>query len=236
MSCTGVYPINITFAPLTYIYCTGLRHESSLRDICIPMICLISSFFLKPRCMTIYIKNMVCIRCKMIVSEELTHLGLHYTRVDLGQADIIEDLSIAQHDQIRSGLSRSGLVLIDDVKSVLIEKIKKLIIELVHYSEDPLPVNLSVYLTQQLHRNYTYMANVFALSQGHSIEKFVIGHKIERVKELLIYNELSLTEIAFKMHYSSVAHLSTQFKKVTGQTASAYKHLKVQQRIMLEEI
>lgn len=186
--------------------------------------------------MTIYIKNMVCVRCKMIVSQELTHLGLHYSRVDLGQADIIEDISIAQHDQIRSGLSRSGLFLIDDIKTVLIEKIKKLIIELVHYSEDPLLINLSVYLSQQLHHNYTYMSNIFSLAQGYSIEKFVIEHKIERVKEFLIYNELTLTEIAFKMHYSSVAHLSSQFKKVTGYTASNYKRLKVHKRVLLEEI
>jgi YesN/AraC family two-component response regulator len=186
--------------------------------------------------MTIYIKNMVCIRCKMIVSAELTNLGLHYSRVDLGQADIIEDISITQQDQIKSRLSKSGLELIVDIKTVLIEKIKKLIIEMVHYSEDPLAINLSVYLTQQLHHNYTYMANIFSISQGHSIEKFVIEHKIERVKELLNYNELNLTEIAYKMHYSSVAHLSSQFKKVTGDTASHYKRLKVQQRVMLEAI
>ena len=186
--------------------------------------------------MTIYIKNMVCIRCKMIVSEELTHLGLHYSRVDLGQADIIEDISIAQQDQIRSGLSKKGLELIDDIKSVLIEKIKNLIIQLVRYSVEPLSVNLSVYLSQQLRHNYTYMANIFSQAQGHSIEKFVIEHKIERVKELLVYNELNLTEIAFKMHYSSVAHLSSQFKKVTGHTATHYKHLKVQRRVLLEEI
>ncbi len=186
--------------------------------------------------MTIYIKNMVCIRCKMIVSEELTQLGLHYSRVDLGQADIIEDISIAQHDQIKSGLSKKGLELIDDIKSVLIEKIKNLIVELVHYSVEPLSINLSVYLSQQLHHNYTYMANIFSEAQGHSIEKFVIEHKIERVKELLVYNELNLTEIASKMHYSSVAHLSSQFKKVTGHTATHYKHLKVKRRFLLEEI
>jgi YesN/AraC family two-component response regulator len=186
--------------------------------------------------MTIYIKNMVCIRCKMAVSDELTQLGLHYSRVDLGQADIIEDISIAQHDQIRIGLSRKGLELIYDIKSVLIEKIKKLIIELVHYSVEPLHINLSVYLSQQLQHNYTYMANIFSEAQGYTIEKFLIDHKIERVKELLVYNELSLTEIAFKMHYSSVAHLSSQFKKVTGHTATHYKHLEVHQRVLLEEI
>jgi YesN/AraC family two-component response regulator len=179
---------------------------------------------------------MVCIRCKMLVSAELTHLGLHYTRVDLGQADIIGDISTDQHEQIRTDLLQSGLELIVDTKSILIERIKKVIIELVRNSEDPLPINLSAYLSQRLHHNYTYLANIFSSSQGHSIEKFLIEHKIERVKELLTYNELSLTDIAYKMHYSSVAHLSSQFKKVTGDTASHYKRLKVRQRAMLEEI
>jgi YesN/AraC family two-component response regulator len=172
----------------------------------------------------------------MLVSAELTHLGLHYTKVDLGQADIIGDISTAQHEQMRTDLLQSGLELIFDIKSVLIEKIKLIIIELVRNSEDPLPINLSMYLSQRLHRNYTYLANIFSSSQGHPIEKFLIEHKIERVKELLTYNELSLTDIAFKMHYSSVAHLSSQFKKVTGDTASHYKRLKVRQRAMLEEI
>jgi YesN/AraC family two-component response regulator len=179
---------------------------------------------------------MVSIRCKMIVGAELTHLGLHYNRVELGQVDIIEHISTAQHEQIRSGLSKTGLELIDDIKSVLIEKIKKLIIELVHYTEEPLLVKLSVYLSDQLHHNYTYLANIFSLAQGHSIERFVIEHKIERVKELLIYNELSLTEIAFKMHYRSVAHLSSQFKKITGHTATQYKKLDIRPRVLLEAI
>jgi len=186
--------------------------------------------------MTIYIKNMVCIRCKMFVSAELTHLGLHYSRVDLGQADIIEDISTAQHEQIRTGLLQSGLELIDDIKSILIERIKKVIIGLVHHSEEPLLINLSAYLSQELQHNYTYMANIFSETQGHSIEQFLIEHKIERVKELLSNNEMNLTEIAFKMHYSSVAHLSSQFKRVTGHTATHYKHLKVQHRALLEAI
>jgi YesN/AraC family two-component response regulator len=188
------------------------------------------------RSMTIYIKNMVCIRCKMVVSAELTHLGLLYTNVDLGQADIIGDISIAQHEQIRTDLLLSGLELIDDIKSILIERIKKVIIELVHYSEEPLSINLSVYLSQRLHHNYTYMANIFSEVQGHSIEKFLIEHKIERVKELLFYNELNLTQIAHKMHYSSVAHLSSQFKKVTGHTATNYKKLDIRRRVLLEAI
>ena len=179
---------------------------------------------------------MVCIRCKMVVKAELASHGLHFTRVELGQADIIEDISTTQHDQIRLNLLKSGLELMDDLKGILVEKIKKVIIELVHYSEEPLSVNLSEYLSQRLHHNYTYLANVFSEAQGHSIEQFFIEHKIERVKELLIYNELNLTEIAYKMHYSSVAHLSAQFKKITGNTASYYKHLKVKRRSMLEDL
>jgi YesN/AraC family two-component response regulator len=186
--------------------------------------------------MTIYIKNMVCIRCKMFVSAELTRLGLLYSNVDLGQADIIGDISIAQHEQIRTDLLLSGLELMDDIKSILVERIKKVIIELVYHSEDRLPINLSAYLSQQLHHNYTYMSNIFSEVQGHSIEKFLIEHKIKRVKELLFYNELNLTEIAYKMHYSSVAHLSSQFKKVTGHTASHYKQLHIGRRVVREAI
>jgi AraC-like DNA-binding protein len=170
----------------------------------------------------------------MIVSAELTHVGLQYTKVDLGQADIVGDISTAQHEQIRTDLLASGLELMNDIKSILIERIKKVIIELVHHSEEPLPINLSVHLSQELRHNYTYMANIFSSAEGHSIERFMIEHKIERAKELLIYNELTLTEIAFKMHYSSVSHLSAQFKKVTGSTASSYKRLKHQKRSMLE--
>jgi YesN/AraC family two-component response regulator len=172
----------------------------------------------------------------MVVKAELVELGLHFTRVDLGQADIIEDISIAQHDQIQSALLKSGLELIDDARGVLVDSIKKVIIEQVHYAEEPLSVRLSVHLSQLLKHNYTYMANVFSETQGYSIEKFMIGHKIERVKELLMYKELNLTEIACKMHYSSVAHLSSQFKKVTGITTSDYKQLKIQRRVLLEEI
>lgn len=186
--------------------------------------------------MTIYIKNMVSIRCKMAVEAALTHIGLPFTRIELGWVEIPAEISIAQRNQIRSDLLQSGLEVIDDIKSILVERVKKIIIELVHYSEEPLPINLSTHLSQQLHYNYTYMANVFSETQGHSIERFVIEHKIERVKELLIYNELSLTEISCKMHYSSVAHLSSQFKKITGHTASQYRRLQSRTRMLLETI
>jgi AraC-like DNA-binding protein len=184
----------------------------------------------------LYIKNMVCIRCKMVVRDELTKLGLHYTTVELGEAEIMERLSAGQREQIRTALLKSGLELMDDKKSVLIQKIKNVIIELVHYTEEPLAINLSGYLSQQLEHDYTYLANLFSEVQGTTIEKFFISHKIERVKELLVYNELTLTEIAYKMHYSSVAHLSTQFKKVTGLTPSHFKQLKDKRRSMLEDM
>jgi AraC-like DNA-binding protein len=179
---------------------------------------------------------MVCIRCKMVVKDELTKLGLRYTFVELGEAEIMDDISVVQHDQIKEALLKSGLELLDDKKSVLIQKIKNVIVELVHYSEEPLTVNFSEFLSRKLQHDYTYLANLFSEVQGTTIEKFIIGHKIERVKELLVYNELNLTEIAYLMHYSSVAHLSTQFKKVTGLTPSHFKKLKDKRRSMLEDI
>lgn len=179
---------------------------------------------------------MVCIRCKMVVKEELANLGLHYAFVELGEAEILETITPEQVEKFKAALLRSGLELMDDKKSVLIQKIKNVIIELVHYSEEPLIVNFSVYLSEKLNYDYTYLANLFSEVQGTTIEKFIIAHKIERVKELLVYNELNLTEIAYLLHYSSVAHLSTQFKKVTGLTPSHFKQLKDKRRSMLENV
>lgn len=186
--------------------------------------------------MKLYIKNMVCIRCKMVVKEELTKLGIGYTTVDLGEADITTPFTAELHDQFKVALLHSGLELMDDKKSILIQRIKNVIVELVHYSEEPLIVNFSVHLSDQLQHDYTYMANLFSEVTGITIEKFIIAHKIERVKELLVYNELNLTEIAYLMHYSSVAHLSAQFKKVTGLTPSHFKKLKEKRRSMLEDV
>ncbi|MBK6828886.1 MAG: helix-turn-helix transcriptional regulator [Chitinophagaceae bacterium] len=179
---------------------------------------------------------MFCIRYKIVVKDVLTRMGLHYSFVELGEADILETITPEQQEQFRTELLKFGLELMDDKKSVLIQKIKNVIIELVHYSEEPLIVNFSVNLSEKLKYDYTYLANLFSLVQGTTIEKFIIAHKIERVKELLVYNELNLTEIAYMMHYSSVAHLSTQFKKVTGLTPSHFKQLKKQRRTMLENI
>ena len=179
---------------------------------------------------------MVCIRCKMAVKAELEKLGLQYITIELGEVDITEAISPEQRELIRAALLRSGLELMDDKKSVLIQQIKNVIIELVHYSEEPLVKKFSEYLSQKLNHDYTYLANLFSEVQGTTIEKFLISHRIERVKELLIYNELSLTQISYLMHYSSVAHLSAQFKKVTGLTPSYFKQLREKRRSMLEDL
>ena len=172
----------------------------------------------------------------MVVKDELEKLGLHYIKVDLGEVDIMESISAVQQVQFKVALLKSGLELIDDKKAVLIQKIKNVIIELVHYSEEPLAINFSEYLSQKLQHDYTYLANLFSEVQGTTIEHFIIAHKIERVKELLVYDELNLTEIAYQMHYSSVAHLSAQFKKVTGLTPTHFKQIKIKRLTMLEDV
>ena len=179
---------------------------------------------------------MVSLRCKLVVKSILENLNIPYTTVELGEVEIMEDISAEQHDQFQVALLKSGLELMDDKKSILIQKIKNVIIELIHYSDEPLAVNFSDYLSQKLDHNYTYLANLFSEVQGTTIEKFIIAHKIERVKELLVYNELNLTEIAYLMHYSSVAHLSAQFKKVTGLTPTHFKQLRDKRLNMLENL
>ena len=179
---------------------------------------------------------MVSMRCKMVVKEELTKLGLHFVIVEMGVVDIMEDITAVQRDLIRAALLLSGLELMDDKKAVLVEKIKNVIIEMVHYTDELPKTNFSDYLSDKLQYDYTYLANLFSESQGSTIESFIIHHKIERVKELILYNEFNLTEIAWKMHYSSVAHLSNQFKKITGLTPSLFKKLKDKGRIPIEDV
>ncbi len=166
----------------------------------------------------------------MVVKSELEKLGLHCTSVELGEAEIMEDITAVQLHHLNLALKKTGLELMDDKKSILVEKIKTLIIELVHYTDEQIKTNLSDYLSEKLNYNYTYLANLFSEVKGTTIEKFYLAHKIERVKELLVYDELNLTEIAFKLHYSSVAHLSNQFKKMTGLTPSHFKKLKHKRR------
>jgi AraC-like DNA-binding protein len=184
----------------------------------------------------LYIKNMVCLRCKMVVKSELVKLGLHHLRIELGEAEIMEDISKEQLGLLNSALKKSGLELMDDRKSILVEKIKTIIIELVHYNDEQIKINLSDFLSEKLNYDYTYLANLFSEVKGTTIENFYLSHKIEKVKELLVYDELNLTEIAFKMHYSSVAHLSNQFKRMTGLTPSHFKHLKNKRRSVLGNV
>jgi len=186
--------------------------------------------------MKLYIKYMVSIRCKMVVKAELKKLGLHYANVDLGVVEVMENITPQQHEQLKSALLKSGLELMEDKRAILIEKIQNVIIEMVHY-EDELPkVNFSDYLSAKLNYDYTYLANLFSETKGITIEHFIILHKIERVKELIIYDELNLSEIAWRLHYSSVAHLSNQFKKITGLTPSYFKSLKRKKRSTLENV
>jgi AraC-like DNA-binding protein len=179
---------------------------------------------------------MVSNRCKMAVKEELKKLGLHFIVVDLGEVEIMENISMTQREQLKKALLDSGLELMDDKKSMLIEKIKNVIIEMVHHSTENIKVNFSDYLSEKMNHDYTYLSNLFSEVQGTTIEQFIISHKTERIKELIIYGELNITEIAWKMNYSSVAHLSSQFKKVTGLSPSHFKQLKDKRRNPIEEI
>ena len=186
--------------------------------------------------MKIYIKNMVCIRCQIAVKNELEKLGLHHTKIELGEAEIMEDLSLEQQHNLSISLKNIGLELIIDKKTVLVEKIKTTIIELVHYTDHQIKIYISDYLSEKLHHDYTHLSNLFTEAKGTTIEKFYLVQRLERAKELLMDDELNLTDIAYKLHYSSVAHLSNQFKKMTGLTPSQFKNLKYQRSYALEAV
>jgi AraC-like DNA-binding protein len=179
---------------------------------------------------------MVSNRCKTAVKEDLKRLGLHFIMVDLGEVEIMENISEEQREQVKIALLNSGFELMDSKRAVLIEKIKNTVIEMVHHSDDLIKTNFSNFLSEKLNHDYTYLANLFSAIQGTTIEQFIIAHKIERIKELIIYGELNITEIAWKMNYSSVPHLSNQFKKMTGLTPSHFKKMKDQRRSPIEEI
>jgi YesN/AraC family two-component response regulator len=179
---------------------------------------------------------MVSTRCKIAVKEELKKLGLHFIFVDLGKVEIMENISEKQKTKLKSALLRLGLDLMDDKRTELIEKIKSSVIQMVHYSEETVKVNFSVFLSEKLNFDYTYLSNLFSEVQGTTLEHFIISHKVERIKELIIYDELNITEIARMMNYSSVAYLSNQFKKITGFSPSHFKQLKDKRRSPIEEI
>lgn len=179
---------------------------------------------------------MVSIRCKMLVKSELDKLGLHHKVVELGEVEIEEIITDEQKEKLKTALLQSGLELMDDKKSMLIEKIKNVIVEMVHYEDEFPKTKNSDYISKKLNHNYTYLANLFSEATGTTIEHYIIIHKIERAKELIIYDELTLTEIAWKLNYSSVAHLSNQFKKITGLTPSYFKQLKNKRLTSLEDL
>lgn len=187
--------------------------------------------------MKIHIKYMVSLRCKMAVKEELDKLKLKHTSIELGEVNLKKDITGDNREFLRKGLIKKGLELIDDKKSLLIEKTKTIIIELIHYSEENPKINYSDYISEKLDYNYNHLSSLFSEVTGTTIVNYIIINKIERVKELLLYDELTLTEISLLMEYSSVAHLSHQFKKITGLTPTYFKKIKqYKKRIMLEEL
>lgn len=179
---------------------------------------------------------MVSNRCKIAVKEELKKFGLHFIVVDLGEVEIMEDLSAEQREDLKAALLTCGLELMEDKKAILIERVINVITQMIHHSDDALKMNYSDYISEKLDYDYTHLSNLFSEVKGITIQQFIIVNKIEKVKELLLYDELNLTEISYKMHYSSVAHLSNQFKKITGLSPSQYKQLKDKKRAPIEEI
>ena len=174
---------------------------------------------------------MVSLRCKMLVKEELERLEIQFGIIDIGVVELLEDITIKQREELKRNLQSFGLILHEDKKSILIEKIKNTITEMIQYSDGCPKMNYSDYISEKLNYDYTYLANVFSEVKGITIQQYIILNKIERVKELLLYDELNITEISYKLHYSSVAHLSGQFKKVTGYSPSIYRKMQQNQEV-----
>jgi len=186
--------------------------------------------------MKFYIKYMVSQRCKILVRQELDHLGITKAKVELGVVDILEDVSMEQLKGLTANLKLSGLEVIENKKDILVERIKNVIVEMIHYSEELPKTNYSDFLAEKLDYDYTYLSNVFSEEKGITIQQFIILNKVEKVKELLLYGELNLTEISYRLHYSSISHLSNQFKKVTGMSPSLYEKMKTKRKSNLEGI
>jgi len=186
--------------------------------------------------MQLYIKYMVSLRCKILVKAELEKLGLHFVMIELGMVEILEDITPEVREKLKENLLESGLELMDDRKSILIDRVKTIIIEMIHHEVDLPKINYSDYISEKMEMDYSYLSNLFSEVKGYTIQHFIILHKIEKVKELLLYDELNLTEISYKMGYSSVAHLSGQFRKITGLTPSYYKQLRLKRQANLEDV
>ncbi|AWM13353.1 AraC family transcriptional regulator [Epilithonimonas vandammei] len=185
---------------------------------------------------TLFIKNMVCNRCILVVQNELDKLGIEATNIKLGEIILKKDLTTAEREALENVLDPLGFQVIDDKKSRMIEKIKNVIIDLVHHQDNDAKTNLSDVLSDALHHDYNYLSNLFSDIEGTTIEKYFIAQKVEKIKELLVYDELSLSEIADRMNYSSVAYLSNQFKKVTGLTPSHFKQIREDKRKPLDKV
>lgn len=185
---------------------------------------------------TLFIKNMVCNRCIMVVQNELDKLGLAFKDIKLGEVVLAKELTLQEKNTLEETLLPLGFEVIDDKKSRIIEQIKNIIIDLVHHQDNNIKTNLSEIVSHKLHHDYNYLSNLFSEVEGTTIEKYFIAQKIEKVKELLVYDELSLSEIAFRLNYSSVAYLSNQFKKVTGLTPSHFKQIREDKRKPLDEV
>jgi len=179
---------------------------------------------------------MVSARCKKIVTDELDALGVKHLVVELGTVELIDDINEIQRKQLKENLIKTGLELLEDKKRILVEKIKSVIIEMIHYTDELPKTNYSDYISEKLDYDYTYLSNIFTEVKGITIRQFIILHKIERVKELLLYDELNLAEISYKLHYSSNSHLSNQFKKITGLSPSFYKKMKEHRNSNLENL
>ena len=185
---------------------------------------------------TLFIKNMVCDRCIMVVQNELDKLGLDAKNVKLGEVTLTKEITPTEKEALVKTLEPLGFEVIDDKKGRIIEKIKNIIIDLVHHQDSDVKTNLSDVLSDKLHHDYNYLSNLFSEVEGTTIEKYFIAQKVEKVKELLVYDELSLSEIANRLNYSSVAYLSNQFKKVTGLTPSHFKQIKEDKRKPLDKV
>lgn len=186
--------------------------------------------------MKLFIQNMVSLRCKMLVRSELEKLGLKVLSVELGEIQIAEELTESDRQLLSNRLHSSGLELMEDKVAMIIEKIKNIIVEMVHYSDEPIKDNFSDYLSNLMKKDYHQLSVLFSKTKGITIEHFIIIHRIERVKELIIYDELTISEIAWKLNYSSVSHLSSQFKKVTGLSPTEFKNLLSRRRNTLESL
>ncbi len=186
---------------------------------------------------TLHIKNMVCPRCIKVIKDEFAKLDLKIEEIELGKVNISSELSADKLEEIRNVLDENGFELIDDKKNKIIDSIKTIIIEEIHYAKNPFNgTNSSDYIAKKMQHDYSYLSNLFSSIEGITIEKYIIRQKIEKVKELLVYDELSLNEISYQMGYSSVQHLSTQFKKITGMSPSHFKKLKEHKRKPLNEV